>query len=65
MTEVGGIQYNPVSSSSAEGKLFWNDSLEIWCPSSRDNMSHQKRSNLCEVITSADGLKGSVNCRNL
>ena len=28
-------------------------------------MSHQKRSNLCDVITGADGLKGSVSCRNM
>ena len=48
-----------------KGKLFWNDSLEIWSPSSRDGMSHQNGSNLCDVIMSADGLKGSVSCRNM
>lgn len=59
MTEAGRTQYYPISSSSAKkGKLFEDDSLETWPPSSKDGMFCHQRSNLCDVIMSTVDLEG-------
>lgn len=60
MTEAGEIQYNPVSNSSAKRLIVLKRFIKNMVSLIKAWHVHQKRSNLCDMIMSADGWKVSV-----